>query len=283
MQVDDVETEEQYWTMCSVCQGRGRIARRLTKKARLRYQRELEAFERNDQSGEAPIRPKRHEDGCSACANSGLVSSDSPPEVATENYPNVAIIGGGIGGIALAVACLHRGIPFTIYERDSSFDARSQGYGLTLQQASKAIEGLGVFRLDEGVTSTKHVVHTTDGKIVGEWGVKEWDPSDSRASSRRKNIHIARQSLRAALLEQLGGHDVVQWNHQLVDFKQSEEGVDLSFQVEGELKNAKADLVVGADGIRSSLRKLLIGEEVAPLRYLGCIVILGICPFELSN
>jgi hypothetical protein len=44
----------------------------------------------------------------------------------------------------LAVACLHRGI-FTLYERDSSFEARSQGYGLTLQQASKAIEGLGIF------------------------------------------------------------------------------------------------------------------------------------------
>jgi thioredoxin reductase len=30
------------------------------------------------------------------------------------HYPHVAIIGGGIGGVALAVACLHRGI-------DSSF------------------------------------------------------------------------------------------------------------------------------------------------------------------
>ncbi len=58
-------------------------------------------------------------------------------------YPNVAIIGGGIGGVALAVACLHRGIPFTLYERDRDFAARSQGYGLTLQQACKAIEGLG--------------------------------------------------------------------------------------------------------------------------------------------
>ncbi|MFP3607604.1 hypothetical protein, partial [Paraburkholderia sp. SIMBA_053] len=37
---------------------------------------------------------------------------------------------------------------------------------------------------------------------------------------------------------------------------------------------------VGADGIRSSVRKLLIGEEKTPLRYLGCIVILGICPLD---
>ena len=56
------------------------------------------------------------------------------------NYPPIIIIGAGIGGVALAVACLHRSIPFTLFERDQSLDARSQGYGLTLQQASKAIE-----------------------------------------------------------------------------------------------------------------------------------------------
>jgi 2-polyprenyl-6-methoxyphenol hydroxylase-like FAD-dependent oxidoreductase len=38
--------------------------------------------------------------------------------------------------------------------------------------------------------------------------------------------------------------------------------------------------VVGADGIRSSVRKLIIGEDKTPLRYLGCIVILGICPLK---
>ena len=67
----------------------------------------------------------------------------------------------------------------------------------------------------------------------------------------------------------------------MIDFKENEgSGVELSFQVNGEMKSAKADLVVGADGIRSSVRKLLIGDEISPLRYLGCIVILGICPLE---
>ena len=70
------------------------------------------------------------------------------------------------------MACLHRAIPFTLYERDSSFDARKQGYGLTLQQASKQIDELGIFFLKEGVNSTKHVVHTTEGKVIGEWGMR---------------------------------------------------------------------------------------------------------------
>jgi hypothetical protein len=97
-----------------------------------------------------------------------------------------------------------------------------------LQQASKAIEGLGVFSLEEGVISTRHLVHTTDGKVIGEWGMRKW--MQSKIS--KANIHIARQSLRFALLEQLGGHDKIKWGHQLVDLKEVEgETVELSFEV----------------------------------------------------
>jgi 2-polyprenyl-6-methoxyphenol hydroxylase-like FAD-dependent oxidoreductase len=279
--VKKVENEGVSWTICQECQGHGKKKQRLSKKVRLQYQMELDQFEKTKGEGAVPIRPKSHLNSCLKCSGSGLFNSASHPIADKENYPHLAIIGGGIGGVALAVACLHRGIPFTLYERDSNFDARSQGYGLTLQQASKAIEGLGVFSLEEGVVSTRHLVHTTEGKVIGEWGVRKWVQSDTKTSAKRTNVHIARQSLRLALLQQLGGHDAIQWGHQLVDFKQSEgEGVDLNFLVDGEIKSAKADLVVGADGIRSSVRRLLIGEDITPLRYLGCIVILGICPLS---
>lgn len=272
-------TAEHNWTICHDCQGRGKKSRRLRKKVRLRYQRELDEFDKTLGDGPTPVRPKGHLYDCLNCCGSGLVHSANRPLADKENYPHVAIIGGGIGGVALAVACLHRSIPFTLYERDSGFDVRSQGYGLTLQQASKAIAGLGILSLAEGVISTKHIVHTTDGKVIGEWGIRKWVDSAVKTPPKRTNVHIARQALRLALVEQLGGHDAVQWGHQLVDFNQCAGGaIDLHFQVDGELKSAKADLVVGADGIRSSVRELLIGEDTAPLRYLGCIVILGICP-----
>lgn len=276
-----MENKQVSWVICPECEGRGKKSQRLSKKVKLRYQTELDQFEKTNGEGKPPVRPKAHLYLCLNCSGSGLISSPNSPVADKENYPHVAIIGGGIGGVALAVACLHRRIPFTLYERDTNFDARSQGYGLTLQQASKAIEGLGIFSLQEGVISTRHIVHTTDGKVIGEWGIRKWIESDVKTSPKRTNVHIARQALRLALLEQLGGSDSVQWGHQLIDFKESDqEKMELTFQVEGEIKNVRADLIVGADGIRSSVRRLLIGEDISPLRYLDCIVILGICPLS---
>jgi 2-polyprenyl-6-methoxyphenol hydroxylase-like FAD-dependent oxidoreductase len=262
-----------------VCHGRGKKSRRIRKKAKLSYQIALDAFKKTKGQGTAPVPPKGHLYSCSTCHGSGLLPASQAPVADKNNYPHVAIIGGGIGGVALAVACLHREIPFTLYERDSGFNVRSQGYGLTLQQASKAMEGFGILSLKEGVVSTRHVVHTTEGKVIGEWGMRKWMEHTTKKTPKRSNVHIARQSLRLELLEQLGESTEVQWGHQLVNLKEGANGrVDLNFQVDGQSQQATADLVVGADGIRSSVRSLLIEDAISPLRYLDCIVILGICP-----
>lgn len=270
-EVEKVRNKEAYWTICPKCFGHSKKNCKLRKKTILRHKIQSE--------GTAAVRPKINQCLCDNCQGSGLISASSHPIADTENYPHVAIIGAGIGGMALAVACLHRGIPFTLYERDSSFDARAQGYGLTLQQASNAIKGLGLFSLKDGGNSTRHVVHTTEGKEISEWGMRTH--LNIKKAPKRTNVHIPRQALRLALLEQLGDHSAVQWGHRLVCFKQSEDqSVELTFQVNGELKNAKADLVVGADGVRSVVRNLLIGEDITPLRYLGYVVILGICSLD---
>ena len=267
------------WTMCKACHGRGKKSQRIRKKAKLSYQIALDAFKKTKGEGTAPIPPKGHLYPCSTCHGSGVLPASHAPIADAKNYPHVAIIGGGIGGVALAVACLHRQIPFTLYERDRGFDVRSQGYGLTLQQASKAMEAFGILSLAEGVVSTRHVVHTTEGKVIGEWGMRKWMEQAAKTTPKRSNVHIARQSLRLALLEQLGGDKAVHWGHQLVNLKKNTSGrVDLSFQVNGQPQQTTADLVVGADGIRSSVRSLLIEDAISPLRYLDCIVILGICP-----
>jgi 2-polyprenyl-6-methoxyphenol hydroxylase-like FAD-dependent oxidoreductase len=267
------------WSVCEECKGLGKKKRVIRHAPKNRQRNSTNSTQPSEITS-----PKFHSENCMACAGKGLLEAVNPPAAQTNQYPKIAIIGGGIGGVALAVACLHRGIPFTLYERDTSFDARSQGYGLTLQQASKAMAGLGILNLKEGVVSTKHLVHTPEGKVVGEWGMRKWMETKPDAVPRKNNvhnIHIARQALRLNLLNQLGQHTQVQWGHQLTALKTTTQNtVELSFMVNGLPKQATANLVIGADGIRSAVRKFTIGEETNPLRYLGCMVILGICPLS---
>ncbi len=269
------------FTTCKDCGGLGKKKRRIKKSAKLRYQSELENFSKNNGEGTPPARPEAPLYTCSSCSGSGVIAADAFPVPDKENFPHVAIIGGGIGGVALAVACLHRGIPFTIYERDNSFNERSQGYGLTLQQGSKVIDAFGISNLEQGVVSTRHLVHTTDGTVVAEWGMRKWMEHSTKASPKKTNIHIARQALRSTFIQQLGGIDKIKWGHQLIDFNENKDGqLELNFLANGESTTGKANLIVGADGIRSAVRNILTGKETSPLRYLDCIVILGICPLS---
>lgn len=125
------------------------------------------------------------------------------------------------------------------------------------------------------------MVHDTTGKIIGEWGRRRLSEVESEKPTKRRNVHIPRQGLRAELLAELHNDRGIAWGHLLKEVSHnSKSQIELEFQVGGKKQIIKADLVVGADGIRSQIRSLLIGDDVSPLQYLGCIVILGICPLE---
>lgn len=269
-----------YYKGCPECQWRGKIIIPVSKKSLRRYARLLKQFEDWVEWAKIPKPRDIHIDMCLHCSWTWLVSSDKFPEI-DKNFPNVAIIGWWIGWVALAVACLHRWINYTLYERDDSFDTRSQGYWLTLQQASKAIEWLWIFWLKEWLTSTKHVVHNTSWKIIWEWGIRKWLDEEILKPTKRRNVHISRQSLRKELLDQLHTHENIKWWHYLKNISNNwKSPIELEFQVGDKKELAYHDLVVWADGIRSSIRNLLIWEKKSPLKYLWCLVILGICPLS---
>jgi salicylate hydroxylase len=295
--VDDTERPSRArstYTVCTHCRGEGKLSLGLTKKQKLRHKRaKNDAMNNNETAPAASSSAPRRVLGCHVCHGTGVLESTSDTFTAVDpRLPELAIIGGGIGGLALATACRHRGIPHTVYERDQHFAQRSQGYGLTMQQASKALAAFGIdiyHEASDGITSTKHVVHKQDGTVVGEWGLRKWG-RDATKDPKRQNIHIARQSLRYELLQTAtaagketapstgtgtGADDSnIQWNHKLLDFETCQDHVRMTFQVGDAVVERRADLIVGADGIRSVVRQALIGDE---MRYLGCIVILGIC------
>lgn len=278
--VSSNENKQLNWGICLACNGEGKQKKSVSKKVKLNYQNALKQFNLKDKKGTPPKPPESRIVTCKKCNGSGLIYTDNLPLPTSKNYPHIAIIGAGIGGAALAIACMHRQIPFTLYERDISFKSRSQGYGLTLQQASKAMIALGIVSLPKGITSTKHVVHNTKGEIIGEWGHRKWKKSTDK-TPKRTNIHIARQSLRLALLNNLKQDTNIQWGHQLLNYDDTKDDrINLTFKVNHNIITTKADLLVGADGIRSSVRKQLINDKTSPLNYLGCIVILGICSLK---
>ena len=327
-------------SLCSKCLGEGRVGGPLTKKARAHAKSQLiNSKEGSKVPNQATVKFPPPMKICLLCDGSGLVSNPlpSPPMgneeevinltgiVAQQLPMSVAIIGGGIGGFALAAALQHRNIPCIVYERDLSFEERKQGYGLTMQQGSRALRSLGFFSLTDdddelegdchnsdasrsrfGIHSKRHVVHESDGTVVGEWGMRVWGArfeKNGRKHAKRQNAHISRQNLRKLLMDMLKP-GTVRWGYKLIDYR--ERGMDsndsntdnvnlnLTFHCrrterlneaedEWSVTTASASLLVGCDGIRSSVRAKKLGEDVAPLRYLGCIVILGIVQSPISH
>lgn len=259
-----------HWSVCELCLGMGKKKKRKTKTKIL--------FNSNSNQ---ILASDTYFKKCIPCDGSGIIKSSEFPFPDSQKFPHIAIVGLGISGITLAVACLHRGIPFSIFERDSTFDIRSQGYGLTLQQASKITKSLGINNFENGIVSSRHIVHDVSGNILGIWGKRKWIPDEDTSDSKKTNLHIARQELRLMLLNQLNGESNIYWNHQLkhIEFDEIEQNT-LHFSVDGIEKVFKADLIVGADGIRSVVRNQLFGLNQKPLQYLGCLVILGICSLQ---
>jgi 2-polyprenyl-6-methoxyphenol hydroxylase-like FAD-dependent oxidoreductase len=200
----------------------------------------------------------------------------------------VVVIGGGIGGLAAALALQRAGVRCRVFERDSSFSDRKQGYGLTLTNNPKGpLAELGLLEqcIRQDCPSNFHWLFQKEGGILGYYGRAFSEPSSSISSSiefkGRGNLRIPRQSLRQMILDRLKPNTLT-WGYSLKDFKENTDtnNVTLEF-TNGEFVDA--DIVVGADGIRSvvrSLRDEKLKIHSCPLRYIGTAVILGLSSAE---
>ncbi|KAL1519108.1 hypothetical protein AB1Y20_003373 [Prymnesium parvum] len=224
---------------------------------------------------------------CVCCEGTGLLPAGHlsegrslrPPAASTAYSPTVAVVGGGIGGLAAALALQQRGVDVAVFERDGSFFERSQGYGLTLQQGWSSVRALGVAEAvaAAGVSSTRHVAMDAQGRVLGTHGSAA---QDSPPRGRRRNVHVPRQSLRAILHSRLSP-GTVRWGHRFEGVLPSENGgVEISFH-EG-TERVHAQLLVGADGIHSRVRQAVwesAGSAAGTtLRPLNMMVILGFAP-----
>lgn len=162
----------------------------------------------------------------------------------------IAIVGAGPGGLALARVLHVNGIDATVYERESSRDARGQGGMLDIHSGQRALREAGLIdrfhALARGEGQDMRLLEP-DGTLLLQEDTPDGAPSE--------RPEIDRADLRDLLLDSLP-EGTVRWGHA---FESAESGL-LRFAGGG---SAPYDLLVGADGARSRVRPLLTGARPA--------------------
>jgi salicylate hydroxylase len=183
-----------------------------------------------------------------------------------------AVIGAGIGGLTAALALARVGVSVRVYEQAPAL--REVGAGIQLApNATRLLHRLGLAAplARVAVRPAQTVVRRwDDGRTL--WSQPLADTVEARFGA--PYYHLYRPDLLAVLAEALPA-GVLRLGRRLVALEEQADGVALGF-AEGE--SARADVVVGADGIHSTVRAALLGSE-SP-RFSGSTAYRGLVPVE---
>ncbi|KAL1948135.1 hypothetical protein VTO73DRAFT_12210 [Trametes versicolor] len=186
------------------------------------------------------------------------MSSTAIPTNASQ--PRIAIIGGGPAGLVLLLTLSKRGVPATLYERDTDSEARAHLGGmldLEWETGQRALRENGL----EDVFRKHSRRDAEETKICGKDGVTLFfqagaDPTDESLEDARPEID--RRVLREILLDAVP-KDAIKWSYALTGIRRLQDGQhELTF-ANGVVTTS--DFVVGADGGHSRLRPLLSTAE----------------------
>src|SRR5262245_32531651 len=174
----------------------------------------------------------------------------------------IAIVGGGICGLSLALNLHARGIACRVYE--AAAELKELGVGITrLPHAMRELSALGLG--DElkrnGIENAESCFFNRFGQLIYR------EPRGKAAGYQYPEVGIHRGKLHLALYravrERLG--DCVATNHLCVGVEQDESGARLLFRetMSGRaLPPAGADIVIACDGVNSAVRRQLVGDNV---------------------
>ena len=195
-----------------------------------------------------------------------LASLRGPRPVKRGDIMRILIVGGGIGGMALALALHDAGLDdVTICE--SAPEIRELGVGINVMpQAVRELAELGL--LDDltasGISTAEFVLFNKHGQRI--WG----EARGTAAGYRWPQISIHRGELlgilHRAVLDRLGP-ERVRTGHHLTRFGQTEHQVWTEFvdRTSGvAVDRIGADLLVGCDGIHSTVRRAFYSNEGPP-------------------
>lgn len=164
---------------------------------------------------------------------------------------NIAIIGGGIGGLTLAIALQRRGLPVTVYE--AAPEIKPLGAGLAL--AANAINAFIKIGVGDSVLNAGKVLKLL--RIKDERGNVLTETDSEKISARLgviNNFTIHRADLHDVLIRHLLPGSL-QLNKRCVDWQRVDKRIVLKF---ADGSTISSDYVIAADGIHSAIRKKLL-------------------------
>jgi 6-hydroxynicotinate 3-monooxygenase len=185
----------------------------------------------------------------------------------------IAVIGAGLGGPATASLLQSAGYEVQVYEQSPSFSRIGAGINLS-PNVTRILQriGIGERLAQTGARSSHWVSRAWDtGEVLLDYPMGEALEKYYGAPY----LCVHRGDFHALLLEAVAP-GTIEFGKRLVDLEQKGAIVKLAF---ADGSHAEADLVIGADGVRSRCRELLVGLE-AP-QYSGYVAWRSIFPTSL--
>ena len=171
----------------------------------------------------------------------------------------VLIIGGGIGGLALALSLHQAGVPCRVFEAAPEIKPLGVGINL-LPHGMRELTELGLQdRLAASSVETRELCFYNR---FGQFIFKE--PRGRFAGYAWPQLSIHRADLHAILLGEVSerlGSDAVVLNMNFLSWEEEKDGITVQFQNGAAVRGSCA---IGCDGIHSTVRKLLFPGEGPP-------------------
>ncbi|MFI7003721.1 FAD-dependent oxidoreductase [Nocardia sp. NPDC050175] len=177
----------------------------------------------------------------------------------------VLISGAGVAGSTLAYWLARRGYEVTVVERAAAL--RSSGNPVDVKGPAVAVaEQMGIMPQLRAAGSAVDRMTFVDGsgKSVGRVPLAAF-----QGSGGDREVEVPRADLAAILLEASHTDAEFVWGDTITGLTQDSEGVDVTF---GNAPARRFDLVIGADGQHSTVRRLAFGPESEFVRHKGMFV-----------